>query len=211
MLKFEFPTDIERKLFKQLDFALVLTYTKAAQAAQKAVRESLHQRFILRNSFVEKSIRIDPATKKNPVATVFVPTEGKYNADFLLLQETGGIKTPKKDTHLAIPAGVNRTKYGIIKKRDMPDALRTRKSVFAIKETTIRRHKHRLQPGIYQRVGPNKNRSKDTWKLKRLFTFKKGAPVEARFQFQKTAIKAAIEALPKAFEDALVQALRTAR
>lgn len=36
-IRFEFSEQIERKLLRQLDFALVRSYTKAAQVAQQPV------------------------------------------------------------------------------------------------------------------------------------------------------------------------------
>jgi hypothetical protein len=216
MLKFEFPTDIERKLFKQLDFALVLTYTKAAQAAQKAVQKSLPHLFVLRNTFVMNSIRMEKATKQNPVATVFVPTEGKYNADFLLLQETGGLKNPSKN-YLAIPTDkVKRNKRDIVTKTTRQKLLTKDKEankknkIFVIDASTPAKKAHGLPHGVYQRGHKGKG-NKGKRKLILLFAFEKSASITARFNFQKTAIKAAIEALPKAFEDALIQALKTAR
>jgi hypothetical protein len=229
MLKFEFPTDIERKLFKQLDFALVLTFTRAAYTAQKAVRESLPQHFVLRNSFVSKGIQAEKATKQNPVATVFARTEGPFNIDFMLLQETGGTKTPKGQ-HLAIapyksirqhkPAKQGKRPRDLLKMATHSTwapgrALKDRKTVnigfrFMITESTPHRYSHGMPPGIYERTwkGSAKNGKSS---LILLFQFKRKVPVEAKFKFRETAIKAAIDAMPKLFEDALIQAVKTAR
>jgi hypothetical protein len=229
MLKFEFPTDIERKLFKQLDFALVLTFTRAAYEAQKAVRTSLSQHFVLRNTFVSKGILVEKATKQNPVATVFARTEGPFNIDFMLLHETGGTKKPKGQ-HLAIAPYKSIRQHRPAKRGKRPRdllnvathstwapgrALKDRKTInvgfrFMITESTPYRHSHGMPPGIYERTWKG-SASKGKSSLILLFQFKRRVPVQAKFKFRETAIKAAIDAMPKLFEQALVQALRTAR
>lgn len=224
-IRFEFSEQIEQKLLKQLDFALVRTYTKAAQVAQQAVRDSLPQRFQLRRrAFISNSIRVEAATKEHPVATVFVPTDGPYNADFLVRQELGGTKLPTRGhKHLALPPPfVEGARRVIVKQGKRPSdllkiathtSLKTRKVIqgfFKIDESTPNRYRHGLHPGIYQRGGAGKG-NKGKRKLKTMFLFERQGHMDARFRFRETAMRAAQQAMPGIFAASLDEALRTAR
>ena len=207
-ISFEFNhTEIERKIQEQLNFALVRTYTKAAKAAQKAVQNSMPQRFVLRNNFVLNSIRTEAATKRNPVAIVFVPTDknDKFNADFLLQHETGGMKKPK-GKHLALPTDASLSGRGIVTKSKRPKVVLEKPKVFKIDEKTNQRYRHGRKSGIFIRIGRGKQS-----KIKRLFSFIPRAKVDARFKFNDTALKTIQDKLPGLFEDSLVEALKTAR
>ena len=228
-IRFDFSEEIERKLFKQIDFALVRTYTKAAYAAQQAIRESLPQRFTLRNNFVLNSIRVQAATKADPTAAVYVPTEGPYNANFLIRQELGGIKTPKGN-YLAIPVNVKRSRAnkkgvggGIIGKNERPRALlqagqykssrRSLNRVFLITDTEPKenRYRHNLVPGIYASHPNRASHKKGSRGLTLLYVLEPAGRIGARFKFRETGIKAAQRALPGLFAEALSDALRTVR
>lgn len=206
-LTFNLPLDFERKLFEQLDFALVRTYTKAAQVAQAAVRAKIPQHFVLRNNFVLNGIRTQSATKQDPTAYVFGRTEGPFSIAFMLLHETGGIKKPR-NRNLAIPTGnVKRNKRDIVTKANRPRAQREKPTVFTITRSTPHRYRHDMQPGIYRRG----HRGKEKRKVILLFAFQPRARIKAQFNFVDTAIKAAQAALPKLFEESLIEAIRTAR
>ncbi len=229
---FDFPKEIERRLFKQIDFALVRTYTKAAQVAQQAIKESLPQRFTLRNNFVLNSIKIQAATKEHPIASVYVPTEGRPNADFLIRQELGGIKTPS-GKYLAIPINIKRSRAnkrgvggGIIGKDERPRALlqrgdykSTRKRinrVFLIDSSTPARYRKerngRMLPfGIYAAHPNRANHKKGGQGLTLLYALVPSGHVKPVFEFRETGLREAQRALPGLFAESLAEALRTAR
>ena len=224
-IHFDFSKDIESKLFKQIDFALVRTCTNAAYAAQKAIRDSLSQnKFVLRNNFVFNSIKVEKATKADPTAAVYVPTDGKYNADFLVRQELGGLKTPSNGgKHLALPPPfIKGARRPILRVGKRPSDLlkiaahsslktgRVVQGYFKIDEETPARYRHGLPFGIYQRGGGGKG-NKGKRRLKMKFAFEKQADVDARFEFRETCMKAAQRALPSLFAEALSEALRTVR
>jgi hypothetical protein len=223
----DIPTEIDRQIFKQLDFAIVRTLTKAAQVAQKAIQDSLPQRFTLRNTFVFNSIRTKAATKADPTAAVYVPTDGKYNADFLIRQETGGFKVPG-GKYLAIPENIKRSRAnrkgvggGIIRGQDRPRELlsagsyrstrRRENRVFKIDDSTPQRYRHGLKFGIYAAHPNQKNHRTGNQGITLLYSFVPRAKVPQRFHFQATATQAAQDALPGLFQDSLNEALRTAR
>ena len=221
-IKFELPLDIDRKLYQQLDYALVLTYTRAAKAAQEAVRLSLPRSFTIRNSFVSNGIRTEAATKNNPVAAVFGRTEGPFSIDFMIPQETGAVKTPTRGRrNLAIPVNINKGKKGLIAKQNRPKALldsgdykstRTRLNrVFKVDESTPKRQRHGLEPGIYASHPRRKSHKTGSKGLTMLYAFEKKGKIKPRFEFRDTAIKAAQDAMPKLFYAALTEAIRTAR
>lgn len=234
-LEFEGATNAEKILLKQLNYALVLTYTKAGQAGQKAVKAGLPQRFVLRNNFVTNSFRLEAATKKNPWATIFVPTDGPYNADFLIRQQEGGIKTPK-GRHIAIPASsigvhhapsqhkirrgknagqvresVVRNSRGLIKRGFKPKELLQDKKQYFI-GTIKSKLTGKATYGIWKRTGKHTSRGGYPAPFVNLmYILVPQGIVQERLEFHQTAIKAAKEALPKAFEDALIEAVRTTR
>ena len=81
----------------QLPYATALALTKTAQAAQQRIRTSELHRFILRRpAWMERNIRVEPATKAKPLAIV------KDTYAPMALQESGGVKLPYKQ-FLAVP------------------------------------------------------------------------------------------------------------
>lgn len=228
-LSIEFPTTIERTIERQLAFALVLTYTRCAQAAQAAVRSKLPQQFTLRNNFVSQGIKVDPATKADPEAFVYLPTDGQYSLDFMIIQETGGTKFPRVGKHLAIPMSVKRKRgrrgaiEGIIDEANRPKQLLATRDykgargrlnrVFLIDENTPERQRHGLFPGVYasnpRRKG--KHRAGIGEGLTMLYMLVPDADVDQRFDFLDTC-EATVKAQGQGiFSDALTQAVRTAR
>ena len=104
----------------QVKFSIAKALTKTAQDAQAAVRESMKPpKFTIRRQWIVNGIRII-AAKKNDLTAVVYSRDG----DFMGRQETGGTKTPKRDSNLALPlSAVRRTKADIIKAQDLPNNL----------------------------------------------------------------------------------------
>lgn len=180
---------------RQLPFALARGLTWLAQDAQKEVRRELPHRFIIRNHWTEKGIRIDMSRKNDYRVTVY--TKDPY----MDRHEEGAIKRPKRDSHLAIPDKIVRTKRGIIRKRDLPDQLRSR-NIFIINHRT-KREKLNLPFGIYRRQGRKKPI--------RLYYLKPSVWVEPRWEFGRTVEKVVKARFHRVFSLSLDDAIRTAR
>lgn len=186
---------------RQLPFATALALTRTAQDVQAEIRRQLPQRFTLRNSWVEKGIRIERATKSKLEARVY------SRDDFMRLQETGGTKTPRAGRSLAIPEDVRSSPTQVVRANRRPEALRGTRGVF---RATI----HGLD-GLWQRTTTRKGTRTHGFTrertLKLLFVFKGSVPVRPRFGFFDTGQKTAAERWGANFEAAWSQAVRTAR
>lgn len=212
-------TDAERK---QLPFAIARSLTWTAQEIQTEVRRELPRRFIIRNTWVSKGIRITPADKRNMTAEV-----GSLE-DFMERQEEGGTKYPTVGKHLAIPIKVKGTKRGIIRDKDRPKALleagvyrSTRKRsnrVFKIDETTDPLIRHGLPMGIYashpdrNRKGKNRLPHRQGNKgLTLLYALEPKGDVKERWEFEKTALRTVERRFDRIFKLSLDDALKGAR
>jgi len=113
------------ELQKQARFATSKALNDTANDAQRAIQDSLAQKFTLRRpDFIKRTIKRerpnDFATKDNLVATVRVDPKRDILAKF----EDGGEKVPTKGKALAIPTlSVRRTKADVIQKSQRPRAL----------------------------------------------------------------------------------------
>jgi hypothetical protein len=97
-------------------FAMAKSLTQTAKLAQPRVRGDLPQSFTIRNDWVSRGIRIEPATKERLEAAV-----GSKDA-FMRMQAEGGTKTPKRRA-LAIPVGARDPQSKLTKRSDWPKAL----------------------------------------------------------------------------------------
>lgn len=184
-----------RKL-NQIPFATALTLTRIAQDAQLEVRRELRSRFVLRNNWVSGGIRFSPARKDHLVSTV---SSRDY---FMVLQETGGVKTARRSKDIAIPSGVRRNKREAITGANRPRALLAKKGTFVATISGLQ--------GIWQRVG--KRTAKKTGRtLRLLYVFKPSAVIRPRFGFVDTVRKVVRDRFPRQWALAVAQAVRSAR
>lgn len=112
---------------KQLPFAIAKGLTQTAKDAQSEILSELPNKFTIRGTWSNPrnkfGVKIKPATKTKQTASVGT------NADWLKLQETGGVKIPKGE-NIAIPTeNVRRTKRQIIQRSQRPKALRGKRDV----------------------------------------------------------------------------------
>ena len=107
--------DIARE---QLPFVTALALTRTAQKAQRAIREALPQRFIIRRkAWVLGGVRIEAALKGGRTAAV------KHIDAYMNLQEFGGTRFAF-GKHLAIPlAGARPSPRSVIRAANKPKAL----------------------------------------------------------------------------------------
>lgn len=185
---------------RHVPYAAARALTKTAQDAQAEVRRQLPRRFTIRNTFVEKGVRIKPARyRDNPIqATVW------DKDDFMRKQEDGGTHKPKSGRNLAIPTWkARRNKKDIITKANRPRQLLNKKYYFKITENTPNRQAHGFEPGVYKRTGKGK--------FTKLFSFAPSAKLEKRFDFVDTVLRTAERNVIPHFNRFMVEAIRTAR
>ena len=185
----------------QIPFATALALTRTSQYAQREVKRSLPERFTIRNTFVERGVKVKAATKASQEATVHwqAPVASRRGfAQSLARQETGGGKTPAKKW-LAIPQkGVKRTGGGMIPKRMQPAAALRNKRTFVAPN----------QSGgqtIYRRT------TKQRYPIVALYTLTERVNVRGAFEFVPTAREASRKVFKREFGKAFAKAIASRR
>lgn len=110
---------------RQIPYATARALTALAKAAQTEIREHLGDpgRFRLRSTWTARGIRIVPADKRDfPACQAIVGSRDEY----LVLQETGGTKTPNSGRRLAIPAKIPASRRGSL---GVPKSIRPRRLI----------------------------------------------------------------------------------
>jgi len=185
---------------QQLPFAQALALTRTAQAAQAEIKRELPSRFTLRNSFVERGVRVQAASKRTQEAAVFWRSPGGASrrgfAERLAIQETGGSVSPISKT-IPIPRGVKRGAGGTIPKSRRPARLLDRPKVF-IQDVNGK------GAVILQRVGRAAPRLL-------YFLSQKTSRFRPRFEFKATAERVARREYRREFGRAFAKALATRR
>lgn len=110
----------------QVPFAVSLGLTRIAQRAQSDVERTLPQRIDRPTPFTQRGIGVQSASKRRPIARVFVK---RVQAQYLGLLERGGTLKPKKRA-LVVPAGVRLNRYGNLTRNKVRKLL-ARKDVFS--------------------------------------------------------------------------------
>lgn len=183
--------DLDRLARKQAPFAVALALTRTAQAAQKALVASLPQKFVIRNGWFAKGIRVESARK----ADWPHPRAAVYSKDkFAALQETGGTKIGKSGGSVAVPVKVRRTPKQTLPPSRWPGALLRKPGHFVLQ--TAR------GPVLARRRGA---------KVEVLYGFERSVKVKPRLGMVSTVQNVARKRFAHEFEKALAQALRTAR
>lgn len=186
---------------RQIPYALALSLTRTAQAAQSEIRGSLPERFTIRSPFVERGVRIQAATKIRPEAVVYwrgpEGNSGRRFVESLARQEVGGAKRPQ-DRTLAIPLAVRRRGSGKISKAQRPGSLLKKPRVFIQNVGS--------GAAIFQRMASRKAPLRMLYYLTR-----KPAHINPRFEFRSTARAVAQRVWRREFGMAFAQALATRR
>lgn len=148
----------------QIPFATARALTMTVRDAQGDIRDELPKRFTIRNSWVSKGVRIDPATKSRLEAAV-----GTLEP-FMRLQETGGKGYARDASRKAVPKGAKRGRTGIIPKGQRPRALLGKPKHFLVST--------RFGAAVMKRKG------KARYPIEPLFWLKKTVPIKPRFGMQ---------------------------
>ena len=176
---------------KQVPFATARALTHMADAAAVANRRALPSIFDRPTPFTMRGIAVEPARKSRLVARVFVRDK---QAEYLVLQETGGTRRPERRA-LLMPKAAPRNAYGNLPRRGVA-ALKRQKDVFVGRTESGR-------GGIFRRLANDK--------IQPLILFIDQAKYKPRFGFKGRVIKVANATMAPAFRQALAKALATAR
>lgn len=194
---------LRNRVGRNLNFAIARGLTKTAQFASQKVQQQLPAIFDRPTPFTQRAIAFAPATKTKLEARVFVRD---VQAQYLLRQEQGGLRTPMPGSPINIAVGQRLNQYGNIgrgalaKQRAKPD-------VFVSKGAGTTKH---LPAGLYQR--PSKTSAKRKGKgLKLLVAFERKAKYLPRFRFVERVTKIARDTVKPEITLSIAEAMRTMR
>jgi hypothetical protein len=185
---------------RQAPFACSLALNETANAVQSAVQASLSRNFTLRRpDFIRKTIKRergqDFATKTKLQAAVRVDE----TRNFLSQHEDGEQKRALSGRNVAIPINVKRGSNGIISTANRPKGLLRDKRVMRIESD-------RGKSLLVRFTGKGKRSKVDV-----LYVLKPFVPLRARLGMKDMGERAAGLAWPQAVENAIVNALATAK
>lgn len=194
-----------QRIGRQAPFAVATGLNNLANEAQRAVQDSLGDRFTLRRpDFVKKTIfrakGTDFATKSKLQAVVRVNPA----RDFLAQHEDGEVKTARSGTHVAIPLlAVQPTRDTVVPRRLRPSGLRNNPHVRKI-TTPAGTFLVRNRPGR-GRGGLN------GWRTEFLYELKRGVPLRPRLRFHATTQRVIDASWERQLMAGIERALSTAR
>lgn len=183
---------------KQIPFATVLAIKFTLEDAQQELRAQLPRRFTIRNTFLEKGIRIKFANKKNLAGRVFT-------VDEILRRQITGAQKGGKGRPVPLPRAIkgggssNAPAVKVLRAGKRPRALKGKKKVF---EAPIRGG-HR---GIFKRVGKARYPIEFLWRL-----HWKSTKIDSNFDFEDIATRVFRKRWQKNFGKALGRALASSR
>jgi hypothetical protein len=192
------------RLDRQIVFAAAQALTETVQELRTVLPAAYRRNFTIRNAFLERgplALKIKFATKNNLSAEI------SSGADFLALQETGGVKRARR-ANLAIPTqNVRRTKRDIIRQAERPKSLsdafviKTRQGPYLVARRSAASLKRR----------PSKARGERFKGLVFFYKLQPDANIQARPTFFPSAIAFAQENFDQIFAEKLQRAIATAR
>lgn len=115
----------ERIVGRHLPYVTTRTLTELAKRGQEQVRAELPERFSIRNTWVSRGIRMEPAQKRAwPHVFSVIGTRD----DFMVQHQTGEDKRPRRSDALAIPNVAEGGRPGVIVRRSgrIPKRLKPR-------------------------------------------------------------------------------------
>jgi hypothetical protein len=183
-----------RNLPKQIRYATAVALTRSAEHAQESILSRTRDVFTIRKNWLTPGYMY--GINRKTARADDLNAEVYTRAPWMLLQEEGGIKLPKKQ-YLAVPQeGVRRTKKDLIPSSEKPKALKRSFIIWTTKSG----------PMLFKRV----NRGKGS-KIKPMYAFERSAKIEGRWQFVRTGIATVKQVYAKIFAAAIKNALETAR
>ncbi len=194
--------DINRKMrafSSEFAFATAKALTDTAKDAQAEIRnKELPRVFDLKNRWTQSGIRITPAKKDMPSASV-------YSRDWYLTDhEHGKIRYPFRGKYIAIPGrGLSVAKSGRITKSKRPDAVMRRPDVFIV---SLRKSGLKA---IVQR--PRKKAEARAGKLNVLYILKPKVRIKEKLRFKDTVAEVVNKRFKRNYIRILNQAIRSMR
>lgn len=181
---------------KQLPFAFAYALTLTANDAREEIVRQLPQRFTLRTGWWKPysylGFNVRPAKKKWLVAEIYT------RADFMQLQEEGGVKQPQKGKTIAVPtSNIRQSPSQKIIRWKRPRGLLHRRTNPGFIITT------RSGPVLFRRVMKKE--------ISAMYILKRQAKIQPRLGMHETAFLILQRKLFVNFDTAFAEAIRTAK
>jgi len=212
---------------KQISFGVARGLTRTAQAAAKQVTADMPKRFDRPTPFTRAGVSQIAAKPVELVAYVFVKD---LQAEYLLLEETGGTRRRVPGKPVTLPATIRVNAYGNIPRGAIGKLRASDDVFFADGRTNETRH---LSPGLYQRPKRGKRRlrnggnigtkgalrfggagkavggakAKGATTLRLLVALGRQATYKPRFQFRQTVVETARRAARDTIAASIAEAL----
>jgi hypothetical protein len=178
---------IEDFFEREIPFVMSQALNDTAFDARKRIVGSTYPKaFRVKNKrFAGRTFRVLKKADKYDLHSMIGDDLGR---DYLMRHITGGIKTPKGSTSLAIPRqpGLLRGVSGQILKRNKPRRITDKKDTFLISRGS-------KKIGIFKRVGKGKGG------LQKMYGFHKEARIDRKFRFYRDAEDTALRVFPGHF------------
>jgi len=186
---------------RQLPFALMLTINDATDDIKANTLKTLEKKFDRPTPFTKRGVYTRRASKRRLIGEVGFK---KIQAEYLMLNITGGIRLPKRNAIL-MPVAQRKNKYGNLPRGSVKRAVARRDTFVASKNDPRTRH---LQPGIYKRKSKSRRRAAGAVLL---VSFRDRAKYRKRYDFHDAAEKTALVVLPRHFVKNMRRAMATAK
>lgn len=215
--------DLDELGRKQLPFALATALTWTAQEVRDDARARLPDHFTVRSTWVEKSLQIDKANKKDPDPTAYVGS--LY--DPMGLHGEGGVKRGRGGRSVGVPVGARPSDTSITGPDVFPAKLASKPNFFV---AAFSRNPFRVgagpETGVFERLatannafGPvamrsrkkNSKAEQSRRHLKLWWTLEEDVKIRQDWPFFAEGIRVVDNELLDNFDAAMEYARRTAR
>ena len=199
---------------KQIPFATSKALNATAFDVRKTLQDGLNIHLDRVTSYTKRGVQVEKSTKKNLVAKVgfrsrtFGKGQGKITqAEYMKRQIKGGTRFPKGQAiPVPVPKNMRTNKFGNIPRGKIDRLLGDKDRYFSGTPKGTQD-----APGIWQRMPANSKRKKQGGKIRMVIAWEPKADYSPRFPFRQIVSKSVRINFRKRFDNALQQALKTAR
>jgi hypothetical protein len=204
---------LTRTVARQFEYAVARALNLTATDFQAEERRGIEARFTLRRrDFVLRTVKVERADFARR-GKLYVDVGIDPRRDILAKFEPGGVKRARGGGALAVPQDVRRSDLDVVPRSRRPRAFhfrvhRTKRGAVQLKgeRRTFILEQGFLRGGIFQRTGRGPRSS-----VRLLYLFTRAVPIAPDLRFAQTAMKISKTRFTRNFQQAFLDALRTAR
>ena len=210
----ELTKSLNRIQRNQIPFATSKALNTVAFDVRKMLQDGLDIHLDRPTPYTKRGVQVEKSTKKNLVAKVgfrsktFGKGQGSVTqAEYMKRQIKGGTRFPKGQAiPVPVPKNMRTNKFGNIPRGKIDRLLGDKDRYFSGTPKGTQD-----APGIWQRMPANSKRKKQGGKIRMVIAWEPKADYSPRFPFRQIVSKSVRINFRKRFDNALQQALKTAR